>query len=281
MSLIDARSNAITVHNPPSALLESVAALTPLVDRDSRPEEVVRTVRDWGQRLCERIAPDASVLNRLRMLNFFFFQELGFHRERSGGDWADAGSLHRVIERRSGIAPSLSILYMEIGRAIGLKLVALEFPDTFLVKLVCTGRVLVIDVSERGATLSVQQLRSRLASSCNEDDPGNESCAALQRLLRGVPEVDIPVRILRALRQRHQAADEWAEALAVQSQLVQLRPDDREELLGRAGLYERLGCPRAAALDLQTCLRMDPDAPDADSIRRRCLQLQQQARLLN
>jgi regulator of sirC expression with transglutaminase-like and TPR domain len=281
MSLLDARSDAITVHSPPSALLESVAALTPLVDRDSRPEQVVRTVRDWGQRLCGRIAPDASVLNRLRMLNFFFFEELGFHGESSSGDWADAGSLHRVIERRSGIAPSLSILYMEIGRAIGLKLVALEFADSFLVKLVCTGRVLVIDVSDRGATLSEQQLRSRLASSHREQESSGEGYGALQRLLRGVPEVDIPVRILRALRQRHQAADQWAEALAVQSQLVQLRPDDRQELLGRASLYERLGCPRAAASDLQTCLRLNPDAPDADSIRRRCLQLQQQARRLN
>ena len=93
------RFDAITPHDPAPALLESVAALTRLVDRDSQPEEVVRTVRGWGQRLCGRIAPDASVLNRLRMLNFFFFQELGFHGERSGGDWADAGCLHRVIAR--------------------------------------------------------------------------------------------------------------------------------------------------------------------------------------
>jgi regulator of sirC expression with transglutaminase-like and TPR domain len=279
MSLLDAHCDAIP-YNPPSALLRSVAALTRLVDRDSRPEEVVRTVRDWGQRLCGRIAPDASVLNRLRMLNFFFFQELGFHGDRSGGDWADAGCLHRVIERRSGIALSLSILYMEIGRAIGLKLVGLEFPDSFLVKLVCTGRVLVIDVSDQGATLSVQQLRSRLASTCSDVD-ADEECGALRRFLRGVPEDDIPVRILRALRQRHQAAERWTDALAVQSELLQLRPDDRRELLERAGLYERLGCPRAAALDLQNCLRLDPDAADADSIRQRWLQLYQRASRLN
>jgi regulator of sirC expression with transglutaminase-like and TPR domain len=279
MSLLDAHCDAIP-YNPPSALLRSVAALTRLVDRDSRPEEVVRTVRDWGQRLCGRIAPDASVLNRLRMLNFFFFQELGFHGDRSGGDWADAGCLHRVIERRSGIALSLSILYMEIGRAIGLKLVGLEFPDSFLVKLVCTGRVLVIDVSDQGATLSVQQLRSRLASTCSDVD-ADEECGALRRFLRGVPEDDIPVRILRALGQRHQAAERWTDALAVQSELLQLRPDDRRELLERAGLYERLGCPRAAALDLQNCLRLDPDATDADSIRQRWLQLYQRASRLN
>ena len=280
MSVLDTRGDGITVHHPPSALLENVAELTRLVDRDSHPEEVVRTVQGWGQRLCRRIAPDASVLNRLRMLNFFFFQELGFHGERSGGDWADAGCLNRVIESRSGVALSLSILYIEIGRAIGLKLVALELPDTFLVKLVCSGHVLVIDVSDGGATLSVEQVKSRLASACSDAD-ADEVFGALQRLLRGVPERDIPVRILRALRKRHQAADRWAEALAVQSQLVQLRPDDRQELLDRARLYERLDCPRAAAVDLQMCLRLDPDAPDGDSIRRRCVQLQQQARRLN
>jgi regulator of sirC expression with transglutaminase-like and TPR domain len=96
-----------------------------------------------------------------------------------------------------------------------------------------------------------------------------------------VPEDDIPVRILRALRQRHQAAERWTDALAVQSELLQLRPDDRRELLERAGLYERLDCARAAALDLQTCLRLDPDAADADSIRHRWLQLYQQASRLN
>jgi len=99
--------------------------------------------------------------------------------------------------------------------------------------------------------------------------------------LRGVPGNDIPVRSLRGLRRRHQAAERWTDALAVQSELLQLRPDDRGELLDRAGLYERLGCPRAAALDLQACLRLDPDAADADAIRHRWLQLLQEARRLN
>jgi regulator of sirC expression with transglutaminase-like and TPR domain len=264
---------------PGSALLEHVAALTPLADRDSRPELVVQTVRAWGQRLCDRIAPDASVLNRLRMLNYFFFQELGFHGERCSEDWADAGCLHRVIERRVGIAVSLSILYMEIGRAIGLKLCAVEFPGSFLVKLVCSGRVLVIDVSERGATLSAGELQSRLAATRSDTDAA--ACDALRRCLREMSESDILVRILQALRRRHQAAGQWAEALAVQSQLVHLLPGARQQLLDRAGLYERLECPRAAAADLRMCLRMDPTAADAGPIRRRWARLQKLASRLN
>ncbi len=280
MSSLNDRSGSIAVPNPDSALLESVAALDQLVDHDSRPDEVVRTVRDWGQRLCGRIAPDASVLNRLRMLNFFFFQELGFHGEHSSGDWADAGCLHRVIERRAGIALSLSILYMEIGRAIGLKLYAIEFPGSLLVKLVCTGHVLVIDVSDRGATLSLEQLQSRLAASCGDADE-QAAGGALRRCLRGVPEGDIPVRILRALKRRHETAGRWTEALAVQSQLVRLLPADRRELLDRASLYERLDCARAAALDLQMCLKLDPNTPDAGAIRLRWARLHRLASRLN
>jgi regulator of sirC expression with transglutaminase-like and TPR domain len=278
MSPAEACSDAIAVHNPAPALLESVAALTRLVDHDSHPEEVVRTVRNWGERLCGRIAPDASVLNRLRMLNFFFFQELGFHGEPDGGDWADASCLHQVIERRAGMGLPLSILYMEIGRAIGLKLVGVEFPGGFLVKLVCTGRVLVIDVSEQGATLSAQQLRSRLGRA---GDGVDGSADPLQLRLRGVPERDIPVRILQALRRRHQDAGRWTEALAVQSELVQRLPGDRAALLERAGFYERLDCPRAAALDLKACLQLDPDAADAAAIRARWARLQRRANRLN
>mgnify|MGYP006267075041 CR=1 FL=1 len=59
-------------------LLESAAALTQMVDCDSRPEPVVQTVRVWGERLRQRIAADTSALNRLRLLNHFFFGELGF-----------------------------------------------------------------------------------------------------------------------------------------------------------------------------------------------------------
>ena len=279
MRLPDPSHETIALPAASSALLESVAALTPLADRESRPEEVVRIVRDWGRQLCGRIAPDASVSNRLRMLNFFFFQELGFRGESSGGEWADASCLHRVIEQRSGIGLPLSILYIEIGRAIGLKLGALEFPGGILVKVVCTGGVLVIDVLDRGATLSVEQLRTRLGSSCGPNP--SDARGTLERMLRAVPEDDIPLRILRSLRQRHQAAGRWQEALAVQSQLVQLRPSDRRELLQRAGLYERLDCARAAALDLLACLRLDPNAADASSIRRRWAALQQRSRHLH
>jgi regulator of sirC expression with transglutaminase-like and TPR domain len=262
-----------------SALLEAVAALGRFVDRDSRPEDVVSTVRGWAQRLCGRIAPDASALNRLRMLNHFFFDELGFHGE-AGEEGAEAGYLHRVIERRAGIADSLSLLYMEIGRAIGLRLCGVSLAGSFLVKLDCNSGVVVIDVSERGCTLSVEQLRTKLAEG-PQAAATRGGDATLQRCLRAVSEDDILLRILRGLGRRHRAAAQWEAALAVQSQLVERLPGSRRERLLRADLYERLECPRAAAADLELCLRQSPEAADAGELRRRFLRLQRRAGRLN
>jgi regulator of sirC expression with transglutaminase-like and TPR domain len=262
-----------------SALLEAVAALGRVVDRDSRPEDVVTTVRGWAQRLCGRIAPDASALNRLRMLNHFFFGELGFHGE-AGEDRADGAYLHRIIERRAGTADCLSLLYMEIGRAIGLRLRGVSLAGSFLVKLNCSGGVLLIDVSERGSTLSEQEVRAKLAArSRGAARRGGDE--VLRRCLRGVSEDDILLRILRRLKRRHRAAGQWDAALAVQTQLVERLPGSLRERLDRADLYERLECPRAAADDLAQCLRQDPDGADAAELRRRYLMLQRRARRLH
>jgi len=282
MNSLQANNGTPAVGRTGSALLETVAALTRFVDHDSRPEDVVSTVRTWAERLCGRIAPDASALNRLRMLNHFFFDELGFHGERGQADedGADAGYLHRVIERRAGIPDCLSLLYMEIGRAIGLRLCGVAFAGSFLVKLDCNSRVLVIDVSERGTTLSAQQLRSKLAIGSQEASAvaGDDT---LQQCLRGMSEDDFLLRILRGIGQRHRAAGQWEAALAVQSQLIERLPDSRRERLARAEIYERLECPRAAADDLEQCLRGSPHAADAGGIRRRYLSLRRQASRLN
>jgi regulator of sirC expression with transglutaminase-like and TPR domain len=263
-------TGAIACGNDGPGLLETVAALGKVVDADSRPDEVVTTVRGWAQRLCGRIAPDASALNRLRMLNHFFFGELGFHGE-SDGEPADAAYLHRIIERRAGAADGLSLLYMEIGRAIGLRLRGVSLAGSFLVKLNCSGGVLLIDVTENGQTLSEQQIRTKLE--CRR-----AGAEALALCLRGVSEDDLLFHILRGLSQRHRAAGQWGAALAVQTQLVERLPGSVRDRLDRAELYERLECPRAAADDLALCLRQMPGGAGVGELRRRYMKLQRRAR---
>ena len=97
-------------------------------------------------RLKTRIAADAAPMQRLRLLNRFFFQELGF--AGNVNDYYDASNsyLHSVLQTRRGIPITLAVLYVEIADADRPeRAAASRFPGHFLVKLRMPQGEVVID----------------------------------------------------------------------------------------------------------------------------------------
>jgi len=260
-----------------SSLLAAAAQLPLYAEPGCSPQRVLDQARAWAARLRVRVAPDASPFARLRLLNHFFFGELGF--AGAGDDYQSAHNsyLHRVIERRLGIPITLSILYMELGRAAGLKLEGVCFPGHFLVRLGLNAGTVFIDVYGGGATLSTENLRQRLRATLpGEPDP------PLAPYLRAASEREILARMLRNLKAIHWQARQWEAALEVVNRLVELLPEAAEERFDRAQLFERLECPRAAAIDLAACLSASA-APTADAteVERRLAILKQAASMLH
>ncbi|MGH6622402.1 MAG: SirB1 family protein [Burkholderiaceae bacterium] len=257
-------------------LLEAVAEL--LVDAypEERPETVVTNIRTWGRQLAARIAPDMSTRHRLTMLQHFFFDELGFHGNVDGYDDAENSYLNRVIERRTGIPISLSLIYIELGSAIGLRLGGVSFPGHFLVRAPLTEGVVILDVFNGGLTLSEQDLRKRLHAALQ-----GEPARPLTDYLRAASDADILVRWLRNLKALYASAGNWNQLLKVMHRLIAAVPDVPDERLVRALAYERLRCPRAAADELETYLRLHPQAADSAALRARLDQLQRATRSLH
>ncbi|GIL04870.1 tetratricopeptide repeat protein [Betaproteobacteria bacterium PRO7] len=268
--LIGARCEA------PLALLEAAASVPLYARQDFDPAQVVRTVRAWGERLRARIAPDASTVSRLRMLNHFYFDELGFRPNEDEYYSVDNSYLHRVVERRTGIPITLSLLYIEVGRAIGLKLAGVGFPGHFLVKLAMSEGALFIDVFGRGQTLSADALRARLKAVLR-----GSAEPPLAPYLRAASEREVLARLLRNLKAIHAEHEEWPALLEIQHRLVALLPDAPEERRDRAFVFERLECPRAAAEDLSAYLAARPEPRDARELRSRLKELRDAARSLN
>lgn len=260
----------------PLALLEAAASIALYACQDFDPAQVVRTVRGWGERLRSRIAPDASIVSRLRMLNHFYFGELGFGPDRHDYDCVDNSYLHRVVERRAGIPITLSLLYIEIGRAVGLKLAGVGFPGHFLVRLAMSEGALFIDVFGRGQTLSAEALRARLKAVLRV---GAEP--PLAPYLRAASEREVLARLLRNLKAIHADDEDWPALLEIQHRLVALLPDVPEERRDRAFVFERLQCPRAAAEDLSAYLAAHPEPCDARQLRSRLAALWDAAKRLN
>lgn len=276
MSPLESFAQLVDQHRSPLPLLEAVASLAVDAYPDSDPAVSVAAVERLGQRLSQRIAADMSPLHRLRLLNHFLFEELGFRGNVEGYDEADNSYLNRVLERRTGIPISLSVVYAAIGRAIGLKLVGINFPGHFLVKLPLNEGALLIDVFAGGVVLSEAELRRRLSSVFDGDPP-----RPLEAYLHAASEREVLTRWLHNLKRIHAQAGEWEQMLKVADRLVILRPDSCEELRDRALAYEQLECPRAAAGDLAQYLARRPDAVDAGEVRKRLSELQRSASRLN
>jgi regulator of sirC expression with transglutaminase-like and TPR domain len=212
----------------------------------------------------------------VRLLNHFFFAELGFDGARDDYDAAENSYLHRVIERRRGLPITLSLLYLELGRAVGLRLDGVSFPGHFLVRLRLTEGAVFIDVFNGGLSLSTDDLRERLRAMQPQ-----ATDAALAPYLRPAGEREILARLLRNLKAIHCRDGQWAEALEVVNRMLAVLPEAAEERRDRARIYARLDCPRAAAADLAAYLSLQPAPADEAEVRRILADLQQAAARLN
>lgn len=265
---------ALLVAQEPLPLLHAAAEAARYADPDCDPKRVLDTMARWGAQLAARLPADAAAPMRWRQLNHFFFDELGFRPNVDQYYDPDNSYLHRVIERRTGIPITLSLLYSAVGAQAGLKLQGVAFPGHFLVTLALSDGHMIIDVFGGGQALSQADLRARLAAARVDHE------TPLDVLLRPASEREILARLLRNLKLIHVQSGDLAAALHVQHRIVAVLPDAPEELRIRAALYERLECPRAAADDLAAYVRMQAGqaaAETQDLLQR----LQQAARRLN
>ena len=234
-------------------------------------------IDELAAQLARRLPRPASDTDRILALNTFLFQDQGFGPNVE--DYYDLRNsfLNEVLERRLGIPISLSVVYMEVGRRIGLPLQGINFPGHFLVKCKLSEGTVILDPYARGISLGVHELQQRL----REARGGEVSRAILAGMLVSAGKKQILARMLRNLKAIYLRRHEHAQALSASDWVIALAPADATEVRDRGLLYLQLECFRAALEDLQRYLKLAPDAADADEIRARILELRQAAARLN
>ncbi|MDQ9169821.1 SirB1 family protein [Oxalobacteraceae bacterium R-40] len=218
-----------------------------------------------AERLKRRLSDDASDIQKLRLLNHFFYFELGFGGNINDYYHPDNSYIHRVIATRRGIPISLAVVYMELAQQIGLDVKGISFPGHFLMKLSVQSGEIILDPFN-GASLSREELEQRLEPYLFQHDAINS--IPLGAYLQTAQPREILVRMLRNLKSLFVENGDWHRLLEVQQRLHVLLPDDIIELRDRGLAYARLECPQPALMDLEAYLSQRPYAPDSEEIRR-------------
>jgi regulator of sirC expression with transglutaminase-like and TPR domain len=246
-------------------------------------ERYIGDIERLAIRLRARIPQSGGAEERVVALNQFLYGDLGYWGNTE--DYYDPRNsyLNEVLDRRTGIPITLGVVYMELGRRVGLPLEGVSFPGHFLVRLRLRGGALVLDPFTGGAPQAEDELRRRLERVIPDRARGGVPLAELplDEFLEPASNRQILSRVLRNLKGIYREAGKPERVLEVLNRMLVVSPDASAELRDRGYVYQKLECWRPALKDLTDYLEREPDAPDIDDVRASLLDLSVRCARLN
>jgi regulator of sirC expression with transglutaminase-like and TPR domain len=262
----------------PEATID-LAEATLLIAKEEYPDLDVAAYlarfEDMGADVRRLAGADQDPHRLITELGEYLFQRLGFRGNTD--DYYDPKNsfLNEVLDRRTGIPITLSAVYMEVGRRLGLRVHGVGMPGHFLVKYVGPSEEIVIDPFGGGRIVSAadcQLILDRVFEGKRRFEPAMLSIVGTRQIL---------TRMLANLKAIYFNDEEYGKALSIVERLVILHPHDACEIRDRGLLSCQLRRYADAIADLERYLRLAPEANDAETIRDHLRTLRQRAAALN
>jgi regulator of sirC expression with transglutaminase-like and TPR domain len=208
----------------------------------------------------ERLPSERYPLRLIQSLNHYLYDDLGFVGNTS--DYYDPRNsfLNDVIERRTGIPITLSLVYMEIARRIDFPMVGVGMPGHFLIRPSIEDMEIYVDAYHGGETLFAEDCQNRL------NQIYGQSVELQPAFLQPIGPRQFLARMLTNLKMIYLNRDQAQKSLAAIERILLLFPDASLELRDRGILHYHLGAWSEAYQDLKTYLAKVPDAEDAAAI---------------
>jgi regulator of sirC expression with transglutaminase-like and TPR domain len=257
--------------------LEAAVAVAQCAEPELDVQGVLAQIDALAARIKQRIAADTAPLQRLRYLNRYFFQELGFAGNVNDYYAPENSYLHRVLVTRRGIPISLALIFIELAQQIGLEARGISFPGHFLIKLKMPQGEVVIDPFS-GRSLSREDLDERIAPYRRRHGLAGDAELPLGLFLQTAAPRAVVARMLRNLKEIHRGAEDWQALLLIMQRLVVLLPEDWEERRDRGLVRAELGDVEGAIGDLAAYVENCPGADDARAIGERIGELRSAGR---
>jgi regulator of sirC expression with transglutaminase-like and TPR domain len=168
-------------------------------------------------------------------------------------DDPESSFLNRVIERKTGLPISLSVLYMAVAEGAGVTLRGVGAPVRFLTRYETLDAPLFVDAFAAGVVLSVEQCLERVRETSGLT--GDVARAALEP----VGPRAIIMRMLNNLKSLYARQENWRACWKVQHRLLALQPAVFHERRDWALISLRSGRTGRAIDMLENCLPTCPE----------------------
>jgi regulator of sirC expression with transglutaminase-like and TPR domain len=229
----------------------------------------------FASEVTERGGADGDGFRSIAALNYVLFSQHGFRGNRN--DYYDPKNsfLNEVIDRKTGIPITLSVLYMEVARRVGLSLRGVGFPGHFMVKAIVDEDEVVIDPFNGGEVKSQEDLTGMLSQMYGG------KVGYRDEFLAAVSKRQILQRMLTNLKAIYGKANDLVKTLGVLDRLLILDPGSADDTRDRGVIYSRLECFAQAKDDFERYLQLAPDANDAEAVRAQLVELAKQVVLIH
>jgi regulator of sirC expression with transglutaminase-like and TPR domain len=224
-------------------------------------DRYLQQVNEWTDAIRERLEGSRHVERIVDSINRLLFEEEGFHGEDE--DYYDPRSalLNTTLDSHAGLPITLSILYIEISRRVGIDVSGVSLPGRFLVKFSGEFGQLVIDPFDGGRVLTTIELQKLL------DDVYGGGVRLREHHLRSFSSKEILARELAHLKSAYLARHDLTRAAASMDRLLILDANDPYELRDRATVAVQMHAYREAIECFERYLALKPHADDLARVR--------------
>ncbi|HXG65769.1 MAG TPA: tetratricopeptide repeat protein [Blastocatellia bacterium] len=232
-------------------------------------------LRRFGAMAPMRAEGTSTISDRIAALNSLLFEELGFHGNAEHYSDPRNSFLNEVIDRRTGIPITLTLIYMEVGWQIGLPVVGVGLPFHFIAKVAGEGEDIFIDPFNGGRLLGqagCADLVARMSGGRMELQPQHLAAVTKKQML---------TRMLSNLLNIYAGSGDYTRAVGAIERILLITPDSAAHVRDLGLLLAHLGQSGRALAELERYLQLAPNAPDGETIQTQIKTLKQNRARLN
>ena len=244
--------------NPNYNLVEKCLKMAQILEYpELNISKYIEKINEMGNSLKIKIGQVKNSTYHISMLNEYLFDELGF--DGAEEDYYDPGNsfLNVVLDKKTGIPITLSIIYAEVAKSIGLDLQIIGFPGHVIVKY---KEEIILDPFYSGRLLTIEDLEEILTKNFGEVD------VLVPEYLNEATTDQLLTRLLRNLKNAYTQSYAYNNAMKCTDMILGMQPESPEEIRDKGILEERLLRYDKAIPLLNKYLELQPEADDADFI---------------